>query len=155
MRLIARACSALGIAALLYLLVPAAALAQSCSSNAGCPADQTCQPVLFGMQCRNMPCNFDAECPFDRPFCFGGLCQAGCRRAQDCGAGLRCVGGNQFRLGTCSPRLPPAPPPQPGGIGQAGEGQACGRVSIGGVVKNVGCRQGLQCRNGRCRRLEQ
>jgi hypothetical protein len=133
-------------------LIPSAT-AQSCASNAGCPNDQTCQPALFGPQCRNMPCNADLDCPFDRPFCFGGLCQAGCRSNAQCGGGLRCVGGNQFRLGVCSRRLPPsAPPSTPTGGTQAGEGQTCGRILIGGVEKSRGCRSGLQCTNGRCMR---
>jgi hypothetical protein len=44
-----------------------------------------------------------------------------------------------------------------GGSGTSlpGEGQACGPRRFGLVTKSVGCRRGLYCQNGFCRRLAQ
>jgi uncharacterized membrane protein YgcG len=120
----------LGAALFLSLLLPESASAQICFSNNDCPADRECRSGggLFFV-CREIACNSNADCPRNLRPCAGGACQS-----------LPAGGGGGGSSG--------------GGISQSGEGQACGRVRFGGgVIKSVGCRQGLQCTNGRCRRL--
>ena len=109
------------------VLAPSPAVAQWCSNHTRCSADMVCLPswIPFVKQCQRQPCNADSECPQARPSCSLGFC-----RAPE-GAGTGSSGG---------------------GIPQSGEGQACGRVSFGGVIKSVGCRHPLQCVSGRCRR---
>ena len=100
-----------------------------CFSNADCPAGRVCRPGFLGIPvCREIACNFDRDCPRNQRPCAGGA---------------------------CSP-LPAGAPggstPSGSGTSQAGVGQACGRVQMGGgVVKSVACRRPLQCHNGRCR----
>jgi hypothetical protein len=139
---------------ILVLLSPGVALAQSCGdSHANCPQDQTCQPGLFGGECRRQPCNANSDCPSARRTCLGGFCQTGCSTSAQCGRGLVCQGAGSLRLGTCVTPPPPQPTPPPGQL--PGEGQACGTIILGGgVKKHKGCLKGLKCQNNKCVKLE-
>ena len=151
---IARLVTAFSLSMFLVLAAEAPSFAQSCNSNPNCAQDRTCQPGLFGGECRELKCNTNRDCPTSRRTCFGGVCQTGCSGNAQCGQGFLCQGRNQFRLGTCTP----VPPPQPGsGLPPGhvpGEGQRCGRVNIGGIIKQLGCPDNLQCRNNRCQKLQ-
>ena len=117
----------LGAAVVLSLLLPESVNAQICFSNNDCAADRECRSGggLFYV-CRPIACNFNTDCPRNLRPCAGGVCQ-----------NLPAGGGSSGA-----------------GIPQAGVGQACGRVQFGGgVTKSVACKKGLQCSNGRCRRL--
>lgn len=115
-------------AALLWsaaLVQPASAT--SCTTDAQCSSDTTCQPALVPgtKECKEQRCNFNSDCPADRGLCSGGAC-----RAPTSSGGLS----------------------SPGGIPQSGEGQACGPRKFGQVTKSVGCKPGLLCQRGFCRR---
>jgi len=121
--------------ALLMLgFVPAAAFGQvgfrPCTTTANCPDGQSCQSGFLGVrQCLFEFCNVSGDCSRRGEVCTLGMCG----RPGGSGGG----GGSA-------------------GIGQSGEGGVCGPQRLGGgVIKNIGCRHGLQCRNGRCQRLLQ
>jgi hypothetical protein len=128
----ARVAFAFAAGVFLWLMTAHDASAQLCLSSADCPPGRACRQGFLGLlYCREIACNFDRDCPPNQRPCAGGACQ-------------------------------PLPPGGPGGGGgggggipQAGEGQACGRITLGGgVKKSVRCRPGMQCRNTRCRRPE-
>jgi hypothetical protein len=100
-----------------------------CFRNSDCPAGLVCRPGFLNIPvCREIACNSDRDCPRSQRPCAGGACAP----------------------------LPAGAPgsstPSGSGTSQAGVGQACGRVQMGGgVIKSVACRRPLQCHNGRCR----
>jgi hypothetical protein len=96
-----------------------------CRTTADCPDGQSCQTGFLGFkQCLFEYCNVDSDCS---------------RRGSVCS------------LGIC--RLPASGGGGSSGHGQSGAGGVCGPQRLGGgVIKSIGCQQGLQCRNGRCER---
>jgi hypothetical protein len=99
-----------------------------CSRTSDCPDGQSCQVGAFGLKwCLFEFCNVNSDCSRRGSVCTLGICRL---------AG----GGGGGGTG--------------GGIGLSGEGCLCGPQRLGGgVVKSVGCQQGLQCTHGRCQRL--
>ena len=99
---IARLVTAFSLSMFWVLAAEVPSFAQSCNSNANCAQDRTCQPGLFGGECRELKCNTNRDCPTSRRTCFGGVCQTGCSGNAQCGQGFLCQGRNQVRLGTCT-----------------------------------------------------
>ena len=127
------------------------AVAQSCTTSANCSSVDTCQAGFLGFRfCGEQRCNADRDCPAGRRVCSNGSCRASCMTDANCGAGFVCL-IREGRRGCFLP-APAGGAPSGGGIPQAGVGGRCGPISFGGVIKNVGCQQSLQCTNGRCQR---
>ena len=152
MRVIVAVCAAVVLSA----LTGSDARAQFCASNAECGSAFFCKKWLFNAAgtCESAFCNTQADCAVTRgpTICSLGMCQATCVRDADCSADAFCNRAPGRRLGICIARPTPASGTAPGtGTPRAGEGQACGPQTFGGgVVKNVGCAQGLRCQNRRC-----
>src|SRR4051812_22822964 len=89
---IARLAAAFSIGLSMSVLGSGIVLAQSCATTANCAADRTCQPGLFGGECRELRCNANSDCPAGRRTCLGGVCQTGCASNAQCRGGLLCVG---------------------------------------------------------------
>jgi Cys-rich repeat protein len=113
----------------IVLAFPTASRAQlfpsPCTTNAQCPDGFTCQPGFFGRYCLFEFCNADTECSRPGARCTNGICRVP-------------VGGGGAGGGS--------------GTRPSGEGGRCGPQNFGGVIKSIGCRSGLQCRQGICRR---
>jgi hypothetical protein len=106
--------------------------APSCSSTSQCTFDTVCQNVGGAKKCAPLSCNDNSGCPPDRPLCYGGKCKAPPNTGTGPGAGLP---GD----------------PAPGSSNTLGNvGESCGPYKIGQVTKSRGCKQGLQCVNGKC-----
>jgi len=129
MATITRTVLALGAGVLLSILTTSGGLAQSCTADNDCAINQICELGFFGGSCLGFACRSNAQCFARAPLCRGG---------------------------TCTRVAPGGPPTSGAGITLSGEGGACGPRRLGGgIIKNIGCRHGLQCVRGSCQRLPQ
>jgi hypothetical protein len=169
-----RAAHALALGVVLTVLFASDVQAQTCWIDADCRSDLVCKREFFGAHCAEMRCNFNGDCPRSRPICRGGRClttttqvgECNCPSDLVCKRGLfgtqcaevrcnfngdcpnsrpRCAGGSCRATTTGGGGTGGG-----GGISPAGEGGRCGPQRFGQVIKNVPCRQGLQCVSGRC-----
>lgn len=108
-----------------------------CTSTSQCPSHMVCMNTAIPgiKECKQQMCNADSECPSARPRCLNGACMAPAGTGG--GTSNSGSGGSGGSTG--------------GTLGDVG--QTCGPYKIGQVTKSRGCKQGLQCMNGRCQPL--
>ncbi|HHW96498.1 MAG TPA: OmpA family protein [Myxococcota bacterium] len=88
-----------------------------CRTNAHCSGDGPCAFCGAGNACQT-PVGNPGDCCTSNENCMNGKCFktsgatgvcAQCATTEDCGAGMKCVGGNCVPQGECGPGLPDCP----------------------------------------------
>jgi hypothetical protein len=106
--------------------------------------------IVLGVQPVLAACTDDSQCPSGFGCYDSGIPGIGVCISLACNSDHPCVNSDRPSCieGVCRR----APASSGSGIPQSGVGQACGPRKIGQVTKNVGCKHGLQCLQGRCQK---